>query len=258
LSLASGGGRLKVGLQKGMMEDGWGTAFRFSVNRVGPVLSASHPLGSVRLLSHPVQRLDPLNPSAGAGAGPHRLNLRAPSPSSSPPLPRLDSRSRPYPISRQPESHTGRTLIMRPSLRSPLTSLRRITAHHPSHPRIRTMAASTMQSSNRLRSVFSKNAGGASMGFWQMLPGANISRTLARTPGIDWILVDCEHGNIDGESPVARPWTLPEADPSRCCHARCRPRHRRPECLPYRQAARHAAVDGQACVRAPECVAVPV
>lgn len=63
------------------------------------------------------------------------------------------------------------------------------------------MAASTMQSSNRLRSVFSKNAGGASMGFWQMLPGANISRTLARTPGIDWVLVDCEHGNIDGEIP---------------------------------------------------------
>lgn len=31
-----------------------------------------------------------------------------------------------------------------------------------------------------------------------MLPGANISRTLARS-GVDWVLVDTEHGNIDGE-----------------------------------------------------------
>ncbi|KAI0394732.1 Pyruvate/Phosphoenolpyruvate kinase-like domain-containing protein [Xylariaceae sp. FL0594] len=35
------------------------------------------------------------------------------------------------------------------------------------------------------------------MGVWQTLPGANVSRTLARTPGVDWVLVDCEHGNID-------------------------------------------------------------
>ena len=38
----------------------------------------------------------------------------------------------------------------------------------------------------------------ASLGMWQMLPGANVSRALARTPGIDWVLVDCEHGEIDG------------------------------------------------------------
>jgi 4-hydroxy-2-oxoheptanedioate aldolase len=35
------------------------------------------------------------------------------------------------------------------------------------------------------------------MGLWQMLPGANISRILARTPGVDWVMVDCEHGQMD-------------------------------------------------------------
>jgi len=34
------------------------------------------------------------------------------------------------------------------------------------------------------------------MGMWQMIPGANVSRLLART-GADWVCVDCEHGNID-------------------------------------------------------------
>ena len=29
-----------------------------------------------------------------------------------------------------------------------------------------------------------------------MLPGSNLSRTIARTPGLDWICIDCEHGNI--------------------------------------------------------------
>ncbi|TGJ82792.1 hypothetical protein E0Z10_g5975 [Xylaria hypoxylon] len=37
----------------------------------------------------------------------------------------------------------------------------------------------------------------ASMGVWQTLPGQNVSRILARTAGVDWVLVDCEHGNID-------------------------------------------------------------
>ncbi|KAI0547610.1 Pyruvate/Phosphoenolpyruvate kinase-like domain-containing protein [Xylaria curta] len=37
----------------------------------------------------------------------------------------------------------------------------------------------------------------ASIGVWQTLPGQNVSRVLARTPGVDWVLVDCEHGNID-------------------------------------------------------------
>ncbi|KAL2067393.1 hypothetical protein VTL71DRAFT_1818 [Oculimacula yallundae] len=55
--------------------------------------------------------------------------------------------------------------------------------------------ATTMQKSNRLRVAFEEGKG-ASMGCWQMIPGSNVSRTLAGT-GVDWVLVDCEHGNID-------------------------------------------------------------
>ncbi|ROV90887.1 hypothetical protein VSDG_08011 [Cytospora chrysosperma] len=58
------------------------------------------------------------------------------------------------------------------------------------------MAATTaMQKSNRLRTAFTENRG-PSYGIWQMLPGANVSRALARASP-DWIMVDCEHGNID-------------------------------------------------------------
>ena len=70
----------------------------------------------------------------------------------------------------------------------------------------------SMQNSNRLRAVVSKNAGGASFGLWQMLPGANVSRMLARTPGIDWVLVDCEHGNMDGMSCLPDVVPYPGAD----------------------------------------------
>lgn len=45
-----------------------------------------------------------------------------------------------------------------------------------------------------------QRADGPSMGLWQMVPGANMSRALARVPGIDWVVIDCEHGNLDGES----------------------------------------------------------
>ncbi|EMD01142.1 hypothetical protein BAUCODRAFT_198426 [Baudoinia panamericana UAMH 10762] len=31
----------------------------------------------------------------------------------------------------------------------------------------------------------------------QMLPGSNLARTIARTPNIDWVCVDTEHGNLD-------------------------------------------------------------
>ncbi|KAJ0167117.1 hypothetical protein CTA2_4362 [Colletotrichum tanaceti] len=55
---------------------------------------------------------------------------------------------------------------------------------------------SAMQAANRLRTAFTK--GGPSFGLWQMIPGANVSRVLARSAGVDWVLVDCEHGNIDG------------------------------------------------------------
>lgn len=33
-----------------------------------------------------------------------------------------------------------------------------------------------------------------------MLPGTHLSRAIARS-GFDWILVDCEHGNISGKHP---------------------------------------------------------
>ncbi|RYP85977.1 hypothetical protein DL769_000840 [Monosporascus sp. CRB-8-3] len=52
-----------------------------------------------------------------------------------------------------------------------------------------------MLSGCTLKNAFDK--GETSMGLWQCLPGANISRTLARTPGVDWVMVDCEHGNMD-------------------------------------------------------------
>ncbi|UPL02556.1 hypothetical protein LCI18_013490 [Fusarium solani-melongenae] len=52
----------------------------------------------------------------------------------------------------------------------------------------------TMQASNRLKSSFVE--GKQTFGAWQMLPGANVSRLLARS-GVDWVLMDCEHGNID-------------------------------------------------------------
>ncbi|KAI9172044.1 Cysteine and histidine-rich domain-containing protein [Paramyrothecium foliicola] len=51
-----------------------------------------------------------------------------------------------------------------------------------------------MEASNKLKSAFKE--GRTSLGMWQMIPGANVSRILART-GVDWVLVDCEHGNID-------------------------------------------------------------
>ncbi|KAI5456599.1 HpcH/HpaI aldolase/citrate lyase family protein [Mariannaea sp. PMI_226] len=51
-----------------------------------------------------------------------------------------------------------------------------------------------MQASNRLKTSFLQ--GTQTFGGWQMLPGANVSRLLARS-GVDWVLVDCEHGNID-------------------------------------------------------------
>jgi hypothetical protein len=57
---------------------------------------------------------------------------------------------------------------------------------------------STMQAANRLQSALADGSSPA-MGCWQMIPGSNVSRTLART-GVDWVLVDCEHGNMDGES----------------------------------------------------------
>jgi hypothetical protein len=77
-------------------------------------------------------------------------------------------------------------------------------------PLLRSISAmetgSKMLKSNWLKRVFTE-AKRPAMGFWQMLPGANISRVLARS-GADWIMVDCEHGNIDGRE-SARSGTHP-------------------------------------------------
>ena len=56
-----------------------------------------------------------------------------------------------------------------------------------------------MQAANRLLQAL-RTERGLSFGAWQMLPGANHSRFMARS-GYDWILVDTEHGNIAGKSP---------------------------------------------------------
>jgi 4-hydroxy-2-oxoheptanedioate aldolase len=57
--------------------------------------------------------------------------------------------------------------------------------------------ASVMQKANTLRAALNKG-NGVSFGAWQMLPGTHLSRAIARS-GFDWILVDCEHGNISGK-----------------------------------------------------------
>ncbi|KAF2428854.1 Phosphoenolpyruvate/pyruvate domain-containing protein [Tothia fuscella] len=53
---------------------------------------------------------------------------------------------------------------------------------------------SVVQEANRLQKALKK--GGPTFGAWQMLPGSNLSRTIARA-GFDWVLVDTEHGDID-------------------------------------------------------------
>ncbi|KAI9759056.1 MAG: hypothetical protein M4579_002645 [Chaenotheca gracillima] len=52
-----------------------------------------------------------------------------------------------------------------------------------------------MQAANRIQKAL-RASSGATFGAWQMLPGANHARTIARS-GLDWICVDTEHGNID-------------------------------------------------------------
>lgn len=78
------------------------------------------------------------------------------------------------------------TLRLRPAFVTNTLRLRGVT---------RNMSA--MQQSNRLRTALLE--GKKAFGAWQMIPGANVSRILARS-GVDWVLVDCEHGNIDGKS----------------------------------------------------------
>ena len=56
--------------------------------------------------------------------------------------------------------------------------------------------ASIVQKANRLQRALSAGSG-LSFGAWQMLPGTNHSRLIAKS-GFDWVCVDCEHGNIAG------------------------------------------------------------
>lgn len=52
----------------------------------------------------------------------------------------------------------------------------------------------------------------------QMLPGTNHSRAIARS-GVDWVCVDCEHGNIDGAKPHAKYLYRPYLTNPRLCNA---------------------------------------
>ncbi|PWY81998.1 Phosphoenolpyruvate/pyruvate domain-containing protein [Aspergillus heteromorphus CBS 117.55] len=52
-----------------------------------------------------------------------------------------------------------------------------------------------MDGTSRVKQVLAQGTRVA-LGVWQLLPGSNLARILARA-GYDWVLVDCEHGNID-------------------------------------------------------------
>ncbi|ETN41504.1 uncharacterized protein HMPREF1541_03440 [Cyphellophora europaea CBS 101466] len=51
-----------------------------------------------------------------------------------------------------------------------------------------------MQKANTLLRKLNTDQG-HSFGAWQTFAGAHLARTLSRT-GVDWVLIDCEHGNI--------------------------------------------------------------
>jgi len=57
--------------------------------------------------------------------------------------------------------------------------------------------AHIMENANTLKRRLHTTSG-VSFGAWQMLPGAYVSKAMAQA-GYDWILIDCEHGNITGE-----------------------------------------------------------
>ncbi|RDA93092.1 hypothetical protein CP533_4113 [Ophiocordyceps camponoti-saundersi (nom. inval.)] len=75
-----------------------------------------------------------------------------------------------------------------------IPSARAICVLSPRRYFVTTTPRYVMRESNRLGTALRQ--GRQSFGMWQMLPGANVSRLLARS-GVDWVLVDCEHGNID-------------------------------------------------------------
>lgn len=53
----------------------------------------------------------------------------------------------------------------------------------------------TLQEASTIYKAFKK--GGPAFAGWQMLPGTNHSRAIARS-GVDLVVVDCEHGNVAG------------------------------------------------------------
>ena len=63
-----------------------------------------------------------------------------------------------------------------------------------------------MKNANRLQRALRTDSG-ASFGAWQMLPGGNLSRVIARA-GFDWVCVDCEHGNVAGIVPPLQPQAI--------------------------------------------------
>jgi len=79
-----------------------------------------------------------------------------------------------------------------------ITFSRSITSLRPIHKRIiqsASKASFKMESANRLKKALDEGKG-ASMGVWNMIPGSNVARIMARS-GVDWVAVDQEHGNID-------------------------------------------------------------
>lgn len=96
-------------------------------------------------------------------------------------------------------------------------SIRVTPAFRPNKPVKRTTKMASMKAANRLKIALEAKSEEypPAFGCWQMLPGSNVSRTLART-GVDWIVVDQEHGNIDGSLKVHCKIALERSDMNRC------------------------------------------
>ena len=68
---------------------------------------------------------------------------------------------------------------------------------HPSHRlqlHIPLPSETAMQTANRFLSELRSSK--LSLGAWQMFPSPSASRSIARVPGISWVLIDQEHGNV--------------------------------------------------------------
>ncbi|KAG4253945.1 2,4-dihydroxyhept-2-ene-1,7-dioic acid aldolase [Fusarium proliferatum] len=73
-----------------------------------------------------------------------------------------------------------------------------------------------MASGNFFKAALDKGAG-PSLGYWQMMPSTNISRMLAQTPGCDWVLIDCEHGDLDGSLTELDSTTITDCEQIEIC-----------------------------------------